>query len=69
MIVIDRYEATIENGGIVYYAIAGKKKYKMPDCYKDMYNDNYLAIEERTMERPELFDTVSPHYIPLRTSD
>lgn len=68
MIKIDKYEAEIERMNIVYYAIAGKKKYRMPDCYKDMYNDDYLAIEERTMERPELFDTVATHYIPLRTA-
>lgn len=64
---IEKYEAVIENGSIVYYAISGKKRYPMPDCYKEMYNDNYLMIEERVIERPELFDTTRTHYIPLRT--
>jgi hypothetical protein len=68
MISIEKYEPIIENGRIVYYAISGKKKYKMPDYYKDMYNEHYLAIEERTMDRPELFDCPATHYIPIRTS-
>lgn len=67
MIEIERYEAVIEDNKIVYYAISGKKKYRMPDAYKEMYNDDYLAIEERTLERPELFDTTATHYIPIRT--
>lgn len=66
---IDRYESVIEDGEIHYYAVSGKKRYPMPDCYKDMYNDDYLAIEQRTMERPELFgeNTEATHYIPVRT--
>lgn len=67
MIKIDRYIAELEGLDIVYYAVAGKKKYRMPSAYKEMYNDNYLAIDERTLERPELFDTEDKHYIPLRT--
>lgn len=67
IIKIDRYEPEIEKGAIVYYAIAGKKKYKMPDAYKDMYNENYLAITERTLDMPELFDVEGRHYIPLFT--
>ena len=65
---IDRYETRIVNGRIEYFAIAGKKEYPMPDCYKDMYNDRYLAIAKKTMEMPELFDTESEHYMPLRTA-
>lgn len=64
---IDKYQTEIEQGHIVYYAVKGKTKYRMPDCYKSMYNDQYLAIEERTMAQPELFDTVPTHYIPLLT--
>ena len=67
MIEIDRYQAEIENGTIVYYAIKGKNRYRMPEAYKEMYNDDYLAIEERTLERPELFETAPTHYIPRRT--
>lgn len=67
MIKIDRYDARIVNGTIAYFAIAGKKEYPMPECYKEMYNDNYLAIKEVTLERPELFGAPAKHYIPLRT--
>ena len=67
IIKIDRYETVLENGVIKYYAVAGKKRYEMPEAYKEMYNDNYLAISERTLERPELFDVPATHYIPLRT--
>lgn len=69
VIKIDKYQTEIENGKIVYYALAGKKKYKMPDCYKMMYNDKYLAIEERTMAQPELYDAPATHYIPLFTGE
>lgn len=69
MIEIDRYQAEIENGTIVYYAVKGKNRYKMPEAYKEMYNDDYLAIEERTLERPELFGTTPVHYIPRRTKE
>lgn len=41
----------------------------MPDCYSDMYTDDYLAIKKVTMTMPELYDTVHEHYIPLRTSE
>lgn len=68
IIKIDRYETVLENGQIVYYAIAGKKRFEMPEAYKEMYNENYLAIMERTLERPELFNTTATHYIPLRTA-
>ena len=67
IIKIDRYETVLENGVIKYYAVAGKKRYEMPEAYKEMYNDNYLAIAERTLERPELFGVPATHYIPLRT--
>lgn len=66
MIEIDRYDAVIENGVIRYYALKGKKRYPMPDCYKEMYTEDYLAIEEKDMEMPELYATTSKHYIPMR---
>ena len=73
MITIDKYEAVLEGKEVKYYAVKGKTKYPMPECYSDMYTDDYLAITERSMERPELFDTdkgkcPAKHYIPLRTS-
>lgn len=66
MIFIDKYEPVIQGGKIVYYAVAGDTRYEMPDCYKSMYNNNYLAIEEREMERPELYGAPKKHYMPLR---
>lgn len=73
MIKIDRYDSVLEDGKIKYYAIAGKKKYEMPDCYHEMYDDTHLAIEERTLTMPELYsneneETKMKHYIPLNTS-
>lgn len=66
---IDGYKAEIEHGEIVYYAIAGKKRIRMPNAFKDMYTDDYLEIEEVRYERPELFD-LQDHvcYVPRRTS-
>jgi hypothetical protein len=57
----------IERGTIVYYAVKGETRYRMPDAYKEMYNDNYLAIKKRKLLRPELFGTEAEHYIPLKT--
>ena len=68
IIKIDRYETVLENGEIRYYAIAGKKRYPMIPAYKDLYDDAHLAIAERTLERPELFEAPATHYIPLRTA-
>lgn len=62
---IDRYATEIEQGMIVYYAIAGKKKYRMPEYYKDMYDDKHLAIQQVKMNMPELFGVERTHYIPL----
>ena len=67
IIKIDRYISEIEHGKIVFYAVKGKQKYPMPDCYKNMYNENYLAIQERTMSQPELYDAPETHWIPLYT--
>lgn len=69
VIKIDKYEPVIENGNIVVYAVKGKDKYLMPECYKEMYNDKYLAIRKVHRELPELYETTPDHYIPLRTSD
>lgn len=70
MIEIDKYQSEIDNGQIVIYAVKGKTKYLMPDAYKDMYDNYHLAIEERTMSQPELFDIKAPkHYIPIYTGE
>ncbi len=52
----------------VVYAIAGKRRYQMPDAYREMYTDEYLEIESRTLERPELYDAPDTHWIPRRTA-
>lgn len=67
MIHIDKYETTLVKGKIVCYAIKGKQKYLMPEAYSDMYDNDHLAIEERTVSIPELFDAPATHYIPLYT--
>lgn len=67
IIKIDKYEAVIENNSIVYYAVKGDEKYRMPEAYKEMYNENYLAIKKRVLQRPELYGTEAEHYIPIKT--
>lgn len=52
----------------IMYAIAGKKKYRMPDAFREMCTDDYLAIQEQHPEQPELFNESGPYYIPRRTS-
>lgn len=65
---IDKYVSEIEHGRIVIYALAGKKKILMPDAYKDMYDDEHLAIVERELTMPELYGLKErKHYIPLYT--
>ena len=65
---IDRYETVLENGRITYYAIAGKKKYPMPEAFKDMYDDSHLAIREAHNDRPEMYGIpTTDYYIPLFT--
>ena len=64
---IDKYETALEDGIIKYCAVKGKTKYPMPGAYKEMYDNEHLAIGERTLEMPELFDIPATHYIPLRT--
>lgn len=68
MIKIDKYESVIENGEIRFYAIKGKEKFPMPDCYKEMYDSEHLAIESVHRDYPELESTEPDHYIPLRTA-
>ena len=65
---IDRYDTVLENGRITYYAIAGKKKYPMPEAFKDMYDDSHLAIREAHNDRPEMYGIpTTDYYIPLFT--
>lgn len=64
---IDKYETVLVHGKPVTYAVVGKRRYEMPQAYAAMYTDEYLAIEERELELPELFDAPKKHYIPLYT--
>lgn len=67
---IEGYKPEIEHGKIVYYAIKGKDRYPMPDCYKDMYDNDHLAIIKKHVEMPDLFglsSKESDHYMPLST--
>ena len=66
---IDKYITELgPRNQILYFAVKGKNKYPMPACYADMYDDEHLAIKEKEMEMPELYDTDAKHYIPLRTA-
>lgn len=65
---IDKYVTELDNGMIVYRAVAGKKKYDMPEDFKDMYDDKHLAIQEVTCSRAEMFGVNGDrYYIPLLT--
>lgn len=68
---IDRYEIryNAELHKEEYYAVSGKKKYRMPDAFKGMYTNDYLAIEQVHNDRPEVFGIESEdYYIPRRTA-
>jgi len=70
LIKIDRYEVKVDTKGVIhYYAKKGKETIEMSPAYKEMYNDNYLAIKERTLTMPELYGDGTPatHYIPIFT--
>ena len=66
---IDKYVTELgPRNTILYFAVKGKQKYPMPACYADMYDDEHLAIRPKKMDMPELYDTDTEHYIPLRTA-
>ena len=67
MLKIDRYETVLVVGKPVTYAVRGKTRIEMPHAYADMYTDDYLAIEERTLDMPEVFGVPAKHYVPLYT--
>lgn len=71
IIKIDKYGLEIDPENptkTVAYAYAGKKKYRIPDAFREMCTDDYLAIQEQKLERPELFDESGAFYIPRRTA-
>lgn len=68
---IDSYEITYNKklGKVEFFAVAGKKKYQMPEAFKDMYTDDYLEIEQVHSERPEVHGIeTNDYYIPKRTA-
>ena len=66
---LKKYEAKIEDGKIVHYAITKDgERIRMPDAFKNMYTDEYLAIRETTSEMPEVLGVPKePFWIPVRT--
>ena len=72
IIKIDRYESVLENGEIVWYAVKGKgdkeQRFRMPSCWKNMYNEHHLAISPRSdCPMPELYGQSGEFYVPRRT--
>ena len=66
---LKKYEAKIEGGQIVHYAITKDgERIQMPEAFKDMYTDSYLMIRETTSAMPEVLDLPNGSYwIPVRT--
>lgn len=68
---IDRYEMryNTQKHQEEYFAIIGKKSIPMPTAFRDMYDDDHLAIEQVHNPMPELYDIeTTDYYIPKRTS-
>lgn len=67
---IEKYEAKVENGQIVHYAITKKgDRIRMPDAFSDMYTEDYLEISETTSPLPEVLGLPEGKYfIPRRTA-
>ena len=68
---VESYEAKITNGSITIYANTSEGPIPIPDDYKDLCNDNHLALRLTTLERPELFglpETDTSRWLPVRTA-
>lgn len=68
---VESYEAKITNGTIVIYANTAKGPILIPEDYKDLCNDNHLALRLTKLERPELFglpETETSRWLPVRTA-
>lgn len=68
---IDSYEAVLDKNtrSIRYYAISGEQRIEMPEAFKEMYTEDYLAITRTRSQRPEMHGIeTEEYYIPLRTS-
>lgn len=66
---LKKYEAKIENGEIVHYAICKDgERVRMPEAFKNMYTDDYLMIRETSSDMPEVLGLPEGFYwIPVRT--
>ena len=66
---LKKYEAKIEDGRIVHYAITKDgERIPMPEAFKSMYTDAYLMIRETSSEMPEVLGVPKGEYwIPVRT--
>ena len=66
---LKKYEAKIENGEIVHYAITKDgERIRMPEAFKNMYTDDYLMIRETHSDMPEVLGLPNGSYwIPVRT--
>ena len=67
---LKKYEARVENGRVVHYAITVKgEKIRMPEAFAEMYTDDYLEISKPTSDMPEVLDLPEGEfYIPRRTT-
>lgn len=66
---LKKYEAKVEEGQIVHYAITKDgERIRMPDVFKSMYTDAYLMIRKTSSEMPEVLGVPKGEYwIPVRT--
>ena len=67
---IKNYEAKVENGQVVHYAVTLKgERIRMPDAFSDMYTEDYLEISKTTSPLPEVLGLPEGEYfIPRRTA-
>lgn len=69
------YKTELVDGVVTYYAVPKDKSIEpieMADCFKEMYNDSYLAVKlVKGSDHGETIseDLTSDYHIPLRTSD
>lgn len=67
---LKKYEARVENGQVVHYAITSKgEEIRMPEAFSEMYTNDYLEIKKTTSDMPEVLNLPEgDFYIPIRTA-
>lgn len=67
---LKKYEARVENGRVVHYAITVKgEEIRMPEAFAEMYTDDYLEISKTSSPMPEVLGLPEGEfYIPRRTA-